>query len=169
MARVGSPDWHRLIPSLKGYLVPGPTAPEEYSLLESSLEVALGYSELFWPSFHKYDGMVFRGSAEDQKSPEDLKNIASWIAKFNGDRSKVEEMLNHEHLVDLFFERNRKGTGHQVYYLGSVLRETWQAKLMLDFPEKQFVVELHTPGSDGSGDYEIGDWILTFYQKPSQG
>jgi hypothetical protein len=155
--RLGLPDWDQLIPGLKGYLVPGPTEPQYWAFDTTSLESAIGFSELFWPPFIEYDSMVFRG--DSPVSPDARKNIANWTASAKGERWKVEQMLNHEHLIDLFSERYRQGQSDKIIYLARVVREMWEAKLKLDFPNRSFVVDLHVPPTD-----DIAEWQITFYQ-----
>jgi hypothetical protein len=162
--RIGKPDWAQLIPRLEGYLIPGPTSPEAYAFLESTLEVAIGFSEIFWPPFIEYDDMVFRGSSETPICGEAVANIESWLTRFDGNRSEVERMINHEHLIDLFWERSRSGGNDQIAYLGRVVREMWAAKLKFDFPNRKFVVDLEIDVPDENGVNAVGDWIVTFYQ-----
>jgi hypothetical protein len=75
--RIGVPNWGTLIPGIHGYLVPGPTDPETWSLCESNIKVAIGFTELFWPPFVEFDGLMFRGSDMDPCGPETSKNITS--------------------------------------------------------------------------------------------
>ena len=156
-ARIGKPDWDTLIPGLKTYFAPGPTQPQDWAFCESSIEAAIGFSELFWPPFAEYDGMVFKGKV----GPEGSASIAGWMDQFEGDKSEVEKMLNHEHLIDLFDARNSPTQPEKLAYLGAVVCDMWLAKLKTDFPEKAFTVELFTNPVDG-----IGDWLITFYQRP---
>lgn len=162
--RIGLPDWAKLIPKLEGYFDPGPASPEHYAFFESSLEVALGFSDLFWPPFTEYNSMVFRGVPESLDEAGES-NIANWLKAFEGNCSQVERMINHIHLIDLFCERSREGSGYQIAYLGRVVRETWEAKLKLDFPGKTFAVELFLSEPDESGESAVGDWLITFYQR----
>jgi hypothetical protein len=75
------------------------------------------------------DSMVFRGDAP--VTPDARENIANWLASAKGERWKVEQMLNHEHLIDLFSERYRQRQSDKIY-LARVVREMWEAKLKLD-------------------------------------
>lgn len=162
--RIGQPNWDDLIPPLKQYFTPGPTAPEEFAIYETNMEVAIGFSELFWPPFIVYDGMVFRGT---EVEAEGKANIANWMKAFDNNKAKVEQMLNHDHLIDLFCERNREGTGAQIAYLASVLRDAWAAKLKVDFPDRAFTVDLYMEPEGSTGeDAKVGDWEITFYQGP---
>ena len=160
--RIGTPNWNILIPGLRDYLVPGPAAPEDYALLESKIEIALGLTELFWPPFVEYEEMAFRGSAEDPVDDEASKNLASWANTFNGSGSEVERMVNHEHLVDLFEQRHGEAEPdpEKLIYLGKVVRDMWAAKLKLDFPNRNFNVDLYV-----SEQSDIGEWLITFYQQ----
>jgi hypothetical protein len=161
--RIGVPNWGTLIPGIHGYLVPGPTDPETWSLCESNIKVAIGLTELFWPPFVEFDGLMFRGSDMDPCGPETSKNIANWMKSFENDRAKVERMLNHIHLIDLLFERNNPTTPEQpeqMAYLASVLRDMWAAKLKLDYPDKDYIVELQITEPEN-----LFDWLITFYRR----
>ena len=152
--RLGTPNWDVWIPALRGAPA-GTASPEEYAFFKSSLAVAIGFSDLFWPPFIEHGGMVFRAASSDL-SPEESANIVSWLKRFGGDRSETERMLNHVHLIDLFLQRNREPEPLQLAYLGRVLQETWDAKLAKDFPGKMFLVELEISQTN------FFDWMITF-------
>lgn len=152
------PDWHVLIPALAGYFKPGPADPEDFAFYESSIEVALGFSNLFWPNFYLYEDMVFRDVAPEIDEV-DAANIRSWLTQYDGDKSRVEAMLNHSHLIDLFRMRQRPGDDPQISYLATVIVEMWAAKLRQDFPDRSFEVELDR------GAHETWNWEITFYQR----
>ena len=152
------PDWNKLIPALAGYFTPGPADPEDYAFCESGIEAALGFSNLFWPNFYVFEELVFRG---DDPQPDELAaaNIENWLNHYDGDKSKVVAMLNHEHLIDLFRLRHKPGDDQQITYLATVIVDMWAAKLRQDFPSRCFEVELDRTGS------ETWDWEITFYQR----
>lgn len=152
------PDWNKLIPELSGYFTPGPADPEDYAFYNSSMEVALGFSNLFWPNFFVYEDMVFRGD-DPTIGEEGVANIKNWLNHYDGDKSKVEAMLNHWHLIDLFRLRHMPGDDQQMSYLATVIVDMWAAKLRQDFPDRCFEVELDRSAS------ETWNWEITFYQR----
>lgn len=115
-------------------------------------KLAIGFSRLFWPAFLEHDGCVFLGDGS-------LEYYEQWMKKFEGDRSKVEGMMNHRHMLDLFHHDSDSATAEQLDYLGNVLREAWEAKLARDFPVRKFTVTFDR----GSADDVLG-YIVTFWQ-----
>lgn len=115
-------------------------------------EKAIGYSALFWPTFVEIDGLIVR----DITSEENLKGFAK---EYNGDRKKTESTVNHLHIRDIQYWGCPGATPERMGYLGNVIKAMWECKLKLDFPERNFVVEVY------EGDAEnIDDFMVTFYQ-----
>ena len=114
-----------------------------------SVEQALAYSDLFWPEFVEHEGCVFMERAAD--------SFRGWSEPL-GDPSKVEAMLNHRQVCDLF---EWESSHNMMIGLGRVLRDAWTLKLARDFPERRFAVELYDTPSENPTDYQI-----TFYQVP---
>ena len=77
-----------------------------------------------------------------------------------GNRQAVEAVLNHRHILDLFYRPELKPTRAQVVYLGRLLKEMWAAKLQRDFPGKRFVVSLSEEEIE-----ELLDYQVTFFQE----
>jgi hypothetical protein len=114
---------------------------------------AIGYSTIFWPEFVVYDDCVFRQSM-------DAETYRQWMDGCGGDKSAVEAVANHKHIVDLFVNSEFRPSKDVVLYLGSILREMWSCKLVRDFPSRQFDVEF--PCGDAA---QLVDYQITFFQK----
>jgi hypothetical protein len=151
-------NWTEIIPEL-GDWKPGPISPESLAASEGRYPVAIGYLTLFWPSFIEYDGMIFRGEDEN-KDEESKKNIENWIVSYKGDKSAVETILNHLHILHI---QNpgvwNTATEPQIRIIGEMLKEMWACKLARDFPDKKFIVELFEGSAENLWDYQV-----TFHQ-----
>jgi hypothetical protein len=115
-------------------------------------DYAIAYASVFWPDFFLHDDCVFR---LDPKA----ENYAEWMSSLKGDRSKVEAMINHLHILDMFTSEGFEPTPQVVVHVASVLKDMWLCKLQRDFPERQFKVEIHDGQPDDLLTYEI-----TFFQ-----
>ncbi|MEY2536278.1 MAG: hypothetical protein QOG67_18 [Verrucomicrobiota bacterium] len=115
-----------------------------------SLEQALAYGELFWPHFVEHDDCVFLSL--------DLEKYKSWMTTLEGSKARVEAVLNHRHIADLF-ENTELASHDWLINLGRKLKQCWAAKLQLDFPERHFEVQFEERRSPAATDYEI-----TFFQ-----
>jgi len=111
-----------------------PIAAGTWLLNRGRYEDALYYATLFWPPFVEVEGCVLLGT----KEPETFRE---WQAKCAGDRARIEAMLNHRHLEELFLAAPDP-TPEMTRQFGRVLREMWMAKLAQDFPGQRFVVSV---------------------------
>ena len=146
-------DFYALIPELKawGDLNGHPYTPEDYLGGVGSFEHSIAYSTLFWPEMTEHDGCVFvRTKDIDQAIYE------SWLQECDGDRSKVEAVMNHIHLADLF--ANADPTPEQLEFLGEQLQQMWLAKAKLDLPDRNVETELFH-----QEDYGLRGYQLTIY------
>jgi hypothetical protein len=114
---------------------------------------AIAYAHLFWPNFVAYDDCVFR----EQPAVD---NYLIWLQNFGGDRSKVEGMLNHLHIADMFPSDTYEPTAAILKYLALLLKDMWESKLLRDFPERRFTVEV----SEGS-DSDLLGYEVTLFQE----
>jgi len=113
---------------------------------------AIGYSALFWPDFVIHDDCLFL-------DPPDIDNLNAWMSHFKGDKTAVESIINHRHIVSLFLNSEFEPTEAVVVHLGRLPQEMWSCKLARDFPDRRAKAKL----SDAGGDllaYEI-----TVYQQ----
>jgi hypothetical protein len=109
------------------------------------------YRDLFWPNFVEHDGCVFLACTEEY--------YREWLQKFEGDKMQVEAMMNHRHILDELGPPIENPTRDMVLAIGRLLKETWDAKLRRDFPDRKFVVSF--PEDDG----ELDEYEITFWQE----
>jgi len=115
-------------------------------------DLAVGYSLVFWPRFVRFESYVLREEVFNEP------NLRSWERSQPGRRAGIEAVLNHLHIADLH-TNDETLTEAQARYLGRTLQAAWTAKLKLDFPDLDFVVDFNDePGLD------LIDYELTFWQ-----
>ncbi len=67
-----------------------------YLNMRADLDMAAAFTKLFWPDFIEVDGCVLLKIAYSPNS------FQSWVEHYHGDTRKVEAMINHVHISDLF-------------------------------------------------------------------
>lgn len=89
------------------------------------------------------------------------RNYQSWLAKTQGDKKRVEAVMNHQHILDLFSRSHHERPTRQVLvYIGRLMKDILQNKLSRDFPDRTFVVEFAEDGVEDLVDYQV-----TFFQE----
>lgn len=145
-----------LLPQLKDWNNGQGIDPLSWVGCSGNFDLAIGYTTLFWPDFVEHDGMVFARHALNEKS---LGTIKSCLEKFSNDKTQVERLLNHLHLLDTHHVGCPGATPEKLEFLGETLRDMWMAKLTQDFPGVKFIVELlGNPSSD------LFDYQITFHK-----
>jgi len=120
-------------------------------------EHAIGYGRVFWPNFEEHDGCVFAPGFS-------VESYIGFIEQCNGDKKRVEAVMNHVHIRDLFPNTDESPTHDQIVYIGRLLKEIWGCKLQRDFPDRRFVFSFPEGPYDDPILYE-----LTFFQEwPSE-
>ncbi|MCP4305869.1 MAG: hypothetical protein GY925_15465 [Actinomycetia bacterium] len=81
-----------------------------------------------------------------------------WWESLDGDRSRIEDVINHTHLWDLFASRpDDPLEQHAIESLGRLVANSWERVLGADFPDRSFTV---TCSNDPDTDYGP---TVTFY------
>jgi len=115
-------------------------------------ELGIAFVHFLWPQFQEHDGCLFRGRVDDA-------NYQTWISSTNGDKTAVEKVMNHLHIVDIFPNVKDSPSREQALYFGRCLKEMWSAKLRTDYPDKDVTVQFFEEDCEDLRDYQI-----TFYQ-----
>lgn len=118
-----------------------------------SFDHAIGYGKLFWPEFIEFDDCVFLAEGFSKEC------YYTSMRQGGGNKQAVEEVMNHRHILDLFWVPERQPTREQIVYLGRLLKEMWTAKLHRDFPARRIVLSF---SEEPCGD--LVDYIITFFQ-----
>lgn len=74
-------------------------------------------------------------------------NFETWWTELKGDRVRIESVLNHVHLWDVFDAEG--DDGNKLGALAEVVAESWRASVAKRFPGRSFEVSV----SDGKDDY----------------
>ena len=153
-------DYTKLIPEMQDWNNGKGIDVESWVGCTGNFRLAIGYSTIFWPEFVEFEGYVLRKgfSVEGLRSLE--KNYAG---KYPSPKKTIEATMNHLHIADIQYCGCEDFTHERVIFLGRILREIHQAKLVWQFPEKAFEVHFDESNPDPS------DWgyVLTFSQKDS--
>ena len=152
-----STDFDELVPEMQAWNEGNGIDIDSWIGCIGSYTHAIGYSRIFWPQFVEYDGCIL---ISDHVDPT---NYHNWKKAHNGDRQRVEQSMNHQHIVDLFINTTEV-TPAQLRYLGRILTEMWKAKLHRDFPKRSFIVEFADGDCDEDFDEYYG-YIISFYQE----
>ncbi len=154
MKRVSDTDCTELIPELRTWSAGGKSiSPEEWIGTIGSYEHLVAYAQVFWPDFVEHDDCVLRAGFT-----EDLYD--GFMAQTKGDKTSVEAVMNHRHVLDLFCNGNPMPTREMILYVGRLLRDTWQAKLKRDFPDRRIRVSFPEEHCEELLQYEV-----TFFQE----
>lgn len=113
----------------------------------------IAYATLFWPDFVVHDDCVFRHEPGDA-------HYSSWMEHLKGDKSRVEFVINHVHILDMFANEDFEPSEDVIMHVGKLLQDMWSCKLARDFPERPIQVEFAKGTCDDLLAYEV-----TFYQK----
>ncbi len=107
------------------------------SAFGSPLE-ALVYSKLFWPDFLQFEGMIFLAAVLE--SDEDRSRVRAALSR-GSSRCEVEQSFNRFEIPSDFFASHRvPTTDEENLCLAERMAETWRARLLQLFPDKQFTV-----------------------------
>jgi hypothetical protein len=104
-----------------------------FSKITGNIELAIAYSELFWPKFREVRGCYVR----------DFENVEYDETKIPANMSLAEQqgkesMYNHVHLYDAF-PNQQQGTPLAAYeHLAQMMLHTWRCALELQFPGVKF-------------------------------
>ena len=122
--------------------------------LEGNYRFAVGYAELFWPRFQTLGKYICREQYTN-KQIEDFESQLNFNPKF------VEATINHLHLYDLHGDDHEGKTADKLLFLLATLKEIYQAKLQLEFPDRPCVVETNVPEDVEA----LDEYTLSFWQK----
>ncbi len=145
-----------LLPQLRDWNNGQGIDPLSWVGCSGNFDLAIGYTALFWPDFAEHDDMVF---VQHAFTSTPLSEIKSCLEKSSNDKTQVERLINHLHLLDTHYVGCPDVTPEKLEFLGKTLQETWAAKLSKDFPGARFAVEFL-----GNSSSDLADYQLTFHK-----
>ena len=122
------------LPTLNAWRQANPESTASMVLhTETTLELAVYHTALFWPDLVEHEGGVFL------RDGFGLRAHGAWCDQ-GLDTTAIERVMNHRHIEQML-------PGDYVGYrnclhLGRVLRETWAARLRACFPTYSFSVDM---------------------------
>lgn len=133
------------LPGIKRWL--SETSESVWGLLgtKGGAELAIAFSSLYWPEFVEVEGCVL---LRERYSPS---RFQDWWKELAGDRSRIEGVVNHVHLWDLFDLDGTSVPDEAVQDLAQVLGLTWRCALQHRFPERDFEVNVVLDDSEEYG------------------
>jgi hypothetical protein len=155
MSMLNQNDFAALIPELKTWNSGKGVDIATWISCEGDHKHLIGYAQILWPHFVEHDGCIFLGESIDED------NYRAWLAQTKGDKKRVEAVINHRHIVDLFSRsQHDPPTQDVVLYIGRLIKEIWQTKLSHDFPGREITVTFPDDALKDILEYEI-----TFFQE----
>jgi hypothetical protein len=105
-------------------------------MIRGDYELATAFATLYWPEFVEVDDCVLLKENFIRTSFEE------WRDAFQGDRARIEAMINHTQVWDLFPNAEDDHLDEKVFvFIGRTLESCWTAALRAGYPHRTFVVE----------------------------
>jgi hypothetical protein len=118
---------------------------------------ALLYSILFMPELTMFSDSVFLSSkicSEDRQQ-----EFLSALAKGIKSRQEIESNFNWEEIGHLFDDEGYDTSDKEDELLANLVRDAWKGWLLVSYPNREFTVEIISPGKTGGtvgvGFYEV--------------
>lgn len=128
---------------------------ERWLSCNTTAELLIGYTTLFYPEFEEYLGGVFFAGIDEVKK--------RFNPKGDFDRQSfenIQRLYNHRHILDLFAGSDSHATitPIQVEFIARMLCEIWAMKLKHDFPHLDTHVQVYDLGSEYLDEVQITFW-----------
>jgi hypothetical protein len=106
-------------------------SPHLFDFLSESADAALAvaFSRLYWPVFIEVRGCIL---IEDKFQEA---TFLRWWDELDGDCRRIEEVVNHTHLWDLF-EDDDSASADALKHVADILARTWRCALRDQFPSR---------------------------------
>jgi hypothetical protein len=141
-------DADKLIPELRQWNDGRGISLDAWTSCIARYDHAVGYATIFWPDFVLYDGCVLL-------CEPDPASYRDWMAHCGGNKTAVEQVMNHRHIADIFINSEIAPTKELVVHIGRLLKDMWQCRLRRDFPDRLIKVEFYEDGSDDLLQYHV--------------
>jgi len=125
---------------------------EDWIGIEGNFKLAIGYASIIWPAFVEFEDYIFREGFS--------KSSVRGFESYKGSTPKsVEWTMNHHHIAGIQVDDCEDISRDKIVALGNTLKEIYEAKLKINFPDKPCIVEFYQP-EDISDlmDYQISFW-----------
>lgn len=99
-----------------------------------SVARAVAVGNLIWPRFEEVRGCVLLANRHAEAS------VDQWWDQLDGDRSRIESVLNHLHLWDVFPSDDDIDDREAFRDLARVMQAAWRSALASEYPDRTFEV-----------------------------
>lgn len=125
---------------------------QDWAGCTGNFRLAIGYASLFWPNFVQFEDYILtEGFAEA--------HVRAFESQDGASPKSVEWTINHVHVADIQHLGCTDISRDKVMFLGTTLREIFQAKLAWQFPDKTCVVDFYRPDDpDDLMEYQVSFW-----------
>ncbi|MFZ6799509.1 hypothetical protein [Undibacterium sp. Di24W] len=120
-----------------------------------TFSLAVGYTTIFWPEFVEFEGYLLFSEFSQEA-------LRGFERQPGSTRKSVEWVMNHFHIAHLHCGATDL-TKDKIIYLGTVIKEIYEAKLKCQFPDRPCTVEFYVPDdSESLWDYQLSFWQNEF-------
>jgi hypothetical protein len=124
---------------------------------EGNFRLVVGYASIFWPKFIEFEDYIFVDGF--------LIDAVRGFEAQNGITPKsVEWHMNHLHIADIQYYGCPDVSKDKLIILGNTLKEIYEAKLKLNFPNKPCIVEFYEPEDPE----DLMQYQISFWQKKNE-
>jgi hypothetical protein len=124
-----------------------------------SFSLAVGYTTIFCPKFVEFENYIF---CRDEPVNEEFElNIRGFESQEGSSPRSVEWVINHLHIADIQYRGCEDISADKLILIGNSLKEIYEARLALLYPDKPCVVKFYIP--ENLDDYD--EYQLSFWQK----
>jgi hypothetical protein len=143
-------DFNQLIPEMRDWNNGNGIDIDSWIQCMADHKVLVGCARILWPEFVEREGCIFLAQKDG--------SYTGWLKRAKENKKAAEATANHIHVLHLF--ATELPTRELILYVGRLMKEIWQVKLNLDFPDRKITVVF--PAED---DLELIDYELTFFQE----
>jgi len=127
---------------------------ETWTQGSGNFKLAAGYAALFWPRLVLFEDYIFRQNFT-------VDSLRGFEKQGSGDRKYVEWVINHLHLDGVQHQNCEDISADKIVFVGRILKEMWEAKLLWQFPDRPCQVEFYEPEDK----LKLSEYQLSFWQK----
>ena len=120
---------------------------------QGNFKLAVGYASIFWPNFVEFEDYIFiEGFSEN--------SVRTFESEEGSNPKTIEWVTNHLHISDIQYFGCEDISKDKLILLGNILKEIYETKLKVMFPDKPCVVKFYEPDNQE----DLMEYQLSFWQ-----